>query len=64
MKDGETLVIGGIYETENDQTDQGIPWLMKVPVIKWLFKNQELLSFKRELLIFITPSVMQKKAEI
>jgi type IV pilus assembly protein PilQ len=64
VKDGETLVIGGIYETENDQTEQGIPWLMQVPVLKWLFKNQEIINAKRELLIFITPTIIQKKAEI
>jgi type IV pilus assembly protein PilQ len=64
VKDGETLVIGGIYETEKSETSQGIPWLMKVPVLGWLFKNQETTMAKRELLIFITPSVIQKKAEI
>ncbi len=64
VKDGETLVIGGIYETETDRTEQGIPWLMKVPVLGWLFKSQEILSTKKELLIFLTPTViLQKKAE-
>ncbi len=64
VKDGETLVIGGIYETESSETYQGIPWLMKVPVLGWLFKNQETSLAKRELLIFITPSIIAKKAEI
>jgi type IV pilus assembly protein PilQ len=63
VRDGETLVIGGIYETEKTETEQGIPWLMKVPILGWLFKNQETTSAKRELLIFITPTVIQKKAE-
>jgi type IV pilus assembly protein PilQ len=64
VRDGETLVIGGIYETEKAETEQGIPWLMKIPILGWLFKNQETTSAKRELLIFITPTVVQKKAEI
>ncbi len=66
VKDGETLVIGGIYETENDLAEQGIPWLMRVPVLQWLFKNYEKDYYKRELLIFITPSIMVigKKAEV
>jgi type IV pilus assembly protein PilQ len=63
VRDGETLVIGGIYETEKTETEQGIPWLMKIPILGWLFKNQETTSAKRELLIFITPTVIQKKAE-
>jgi type IV pilus assembly protein PilQ len=62
VKDGETIVIGGIYESENTETQQGIPWLMKIPVLGWLFKNKEVLNIKRELLIFITPTLMQAKA--
>jgi type IV pilus assembly protein PilQ len=64
VSDGETLVIGGIYETEQQETETGIPWLMKVPVLGWLFKSQEKLSVKKELLIFLTPSVIQKKSEV
>jgi len=38
---------------------------MKVPVLGWLFKNQEILSTKKELLIFLTPTViLQKKSEV
>jgi type IV pilus assembly protein PilQ len=55
VKDGETLVIGGIYQSEKDETQQGIPWLMKVPVLGWLFKNRETIDTRQELLIFITP---------
>jgi type IV pilus assembly protein PilQ len=64
VSDGETLVIGGIYETEQQESESGIPWLMKVPVLGWLFKTQEKLSVKKELLIFLTPSVIQKKSEV
>jgi type IV pilus assembly protein PilQ len=64
VRNGETLVIGGIYETENDMTTEGIPYLMRIPVLGWLFKRQDSLNTKKELLIFITPTVIQKKAEI
>ncbi len=64
VKNGETLVIGGIYETENQESTTGIPWLMRIPVLGWLFKSEEILNVKKELLIFITPTVIQKKAEI
>ena len=63
VKDGETIVIGGIYESENNENTQGIPWLMKVPVLGWLFKNQDTLNIRRELLIFITPTILQGKSE-
>jgi len=63
VKDGETLVIGGIYESDHTETEQGIPWLMKIPVLGWLFKKKEVIVTKRELLIFITPTIIQIKAE-
>jgi len=58
VKDGETLVIGGIYESTNSEVYQGIPWLMKIPILGWLFKNQELVSTRNELLIFVTPTII------
>ncbi len=61
VKDGETLVIGGIYEIENAQTEQGLPWLMRIPILGWLFKNQETRSVRNELLIFITPTILHLK---
>ncbi len=64
VKDGETIVIGGIYESENNENTQGIPWLMKVPVLGWLFKNQDTLNVRRELLLFITPTILQAKSEL
>ena len=63
VKDGETIVIGGIYESENSETTTGIPWFMKIPGLGWLFKAEETLNVRRELLIFITPSVIQGKSE-
>jgi type IV pilus secretin PilQ/predicted competence protein len=61
VKDAETLVTGGIYETDYEVTSEGIPWLMHIPVLGWLFKNQDILNTKKELLIFITPTVIQSK---
>lgn len=59
IKDGETVVIGGIYETTNEDSEAGIPVLMKIPVLGWLFKNQHLKDKKAELLIFVTPTVLK-----
>jgi len=58
VKDGETIVLGGIVESENDETSSGIPWFMKIPVIGWLFKNNEVYNVKKELLIFLTPTIL------
>jgi type IV pilus assembly protein PilQ len=59
VKDGETLVIGGIYESTSSEIFQGIPWLMQIPILGWLFKNQEVQSIRDELLIFITPTIIR-----
>ena len=58
IKNGDTVVIGGIY-TENQATDEsGIPGLRRIPLFGWLFKAQSINSRKTELLIFLTPSVV------
>jgi type IV pilus assembly protein PilQ len=58
IKNGDTVVIGGIY-TENQGTDEsGIPGLRRIPLLGWLFKAQTVTNRKTELLIFLTPSVV------
>jgi type IV pilus assembly protein PilQ len=63
VKDGETLVIGGIYESRMTLTERGIPWLMQIPILGWLFKNQETESVQNELLVFITPTIIKARTE-
>lgn len=58
VKDGETTVIGGIYETTDQDNVSGVPWFYKVPVFGWLFKNTSKSNIKSELLIFITPKII------
>ncbi|MEW6570041.1 MAG: type IV pilus secretin PilQ [Nitrospirota bacterium] len=60
IKNGETVVIGGIYSRTEDDTDKGVPGLMKVPILGWLFKNNLKTSKTNELLIFITPRIVEK----
>jgi len=58
IKNGDTVVIGGIY-TENQGTDEtGIPGLRRLPLLGWLFKAQTVTNRKTELLIFLTPTVV------
>jgi len=60
VQDGETTVIGGIFETTNSETETGVPWLAKIPGLGWLFKRQSVSDQNRELLIFITPSIVKR----
>jgi len=58
IRTGDTVVIGGIYHKREETTDTGVPWLMDIPVLGWLFKAQHKEIMKTELLIFITPTVV------
>ncbi|MBI3607715.1 MAG: type IV pilus secretin PilQ [Nitrospirae bacterium] len=58
-KNGETVVIGGIY-TKSEQVDEsGVPLLSKIPFLGWLFKTRSTIESQNELLIFITPTIQQ-----
>ncbi len=57
-KDGQTIVIGGILEKTEETGERGIPGLMHIPILGWLFKNRIQNNENRELLIFITPKII------
>lgn len=61
VKDGDTTVIGGIYEITKGESETYTPFLGKIPVIGWLFKSKSNTETKSELLIFITPRILQDK---
>lgn len=58
VKNGQTIVLGGIYESSREENQQGIPFLGKIPLVGWLFHQQNVLNTKRELLIFVTPKII------
>ncbi len=59
IKDGETIVIGGIYESNESESGSGIPFLRKIPFLSWLFEHDLTTNTKTELLIFITPTILK-----
>jgi type IV pilus assembly protein PilQ len=59
VKSGETIVIGGIYTEDSQEVESGIPVLRNMPVLRWLFKARTSIKDKTELLIFITPRVIE-----
>jgi type IV pilus assembly protein PilQ len=63
IRDGETLVIGGIYKNTTNDSEEGTPYLMHIPVLGWLFKKQEIEDQTTELLIFITPRIIERETE-
>ena len=59
VRDGETMVIGGVFVDTQNQNVQGVPYLSRMPVLGWLFKNKSEGVSKQELLIFLTPSIIK-----
>jgi type IV pilus assembly protein PilQ len=59
VKNGETSVIGGIIEEDKTENIQKVPFLGDLPVIGYLFKGTTITKTKNELLIFITPQVLE-----
>jgi len=59
MKNGDTLIIGGIYEMTKSKSNNNVPGFSRIPLLSWLFKHKTENLEKRELLIFITPTVIK-----
>lgn len=59
VNDNDTVVIGGVIKTTNKNEDQGLPFLTGIPVIGVLFGKEIKEDERSELLIFLTPSIIQ-----
>jgi type IV pilus assembly protein PilQ len=55
LKDGETIILGGLIQTTNSENETGIPILSSIPFIGNLFKSQNYIKSKNELIIYVTP---------
>ena len=64
VADGQTVVLGGIYETERRETVSKVPLLGDIPFAGALFRNSEILDNKSELLIFVTPRILEEGAKL
>lgn len=60
VRNGETAVIGGIYQNDDSVGERKIPFLGNLPVVGWLFKSQTKINSKNELMIFLTPRILTK----
>ncbi len=60
VKDGDTTVIGGIYTRNTSVTNNYIPFLGQIPVLGWLFKHHDEQDNRSELLVFITPRIVNR----
>jgi len=64
VADGQTVVLGGIYETERRETINKVPFLGDIPFVGNLFKSKSRIDNKAELLIFVTPRILEEGSSI
>ena len=64
VRDGETAVIGGIFQYTQTKTELGLPWISRVPLLGFFFSNKEDREERTELLIFITPRIVRQRPEV
>jgi type IV pilus secretin PilQ/predicted competence protein len=62
VKDGQTVVLGGIYRDINSENSDGIPYLKDLPALGWLFRRVDKRNSREDLLVFLTPRTITRVA--
>lgn len=60
VRDGQTLVIGGIYTIQKGERSSRVPYLWSIPLLGNMFKSTEVRDIRKELLIFVTPRIVEQ----
>ncbi len=61
--DGQTIVIGGLIQDHKETTSTGIPYLMNIPVLGYLFGSKNITRTKTEIIVLLTPHVIRNQQE-
>jgi type IV pilus assembly protein PilQ len=59
VREGSRLVIGGVTQNVQQKTVRKVPVMGDVPILGWLFKQREDFETGRELVVFLTPSILR-----
>ncbi len=62
VKNGETIVLGGIYEESDSHIRERIPFWGSIPILGYLFTNKQHHAQRKELLIFVTPRIIDDRS--
>jgi len=63
VKDGQTIVIGGLIQESDKNSKAGLPWLVKIPILGYLFGNTNKDKERTELVILLTPHIVKDEAD-
>ena len=61
LHDGETAVLGGLMTDKEVRNENKVPFLGDIPILGWLFKGSTVTKQKRNLIIFLTPTIIRGK---
>ena len=64
VQSGQTMVMGGLISDSRENTSEGFPLLSRIPIIGGLFGNQDLRNNRTELVLFITPRVVESEIDM
>jgi general secretion pathway protein D len=64
VKDGETVVVGGLIGDTYDDNVTKVPWLGDIPILGWAFKTQTRTLRKTNLLVFLTPHIVRDPLDL
>lgn len=64
IRSGDTVVLGGVFQRETSDSASKVPLLGDIPLLGFLFRNSDRSDTKRELLIFVTPKVLQEGLKV
>lgn len=60
LRNGQTIILGGQRQTQNDENSSGIPFLSSIPVLGWLFSSKTYTKTETQMMIFVTPHVFYR----
>ncbi len=63
VEDGHTIVIAGLTREDERRAERRVPFLGRIPILGWLFRSEESISERTDLLIFVTPHVVDNMAD-
>jgi general secretion pathway protein D len=64
VRDGQTIVLGGLVDRQRDLTSGGVPLLSEIPLLGGLFGRQSRRTAETELFLFLTPRILRTDEEV
>lgn len=61
VRDGSTVVLGGLRQLQHQETNNAVPWMHRIPLLGWLFKNKNNNQTKNELVLMVTPIIVENE---